>query len=125
MMQNGRDCVKSKLKQTYALRIFWSVFQDDAYSGRIRIFHFSGHADGYQLLLESIKGDQSLAHGEGLVSFLKRRKELQLIFLNGCSTRQMARELVEEGVPAVIGTNQSVSDEVASTLVCAILLWIE
>ncbi|GAB4115710.1 MAG: hypothetical protein OHK0057_26780 [Thermoflexibacter sp.] len=30
------------------------VFQDSRYRYRIAIFHFGGHADGYQLLLESL-----------------------------------------------------------------------
>ena len=113
-MQNG--LCEVVIKTDVRVNDILDTFQDQTYSGRIRIFHFSGHADGYQLLLESIRGDQSMAHGEGLVSYLKRRKELQLIFLNGCSTRQMAQELVEQGVPAVIGTSESIADEMAATL---------
>lgn len=32
------------------------VFQDSVYRNRIAIFHYSGHADSYQLLLESMEG---------------------------------------------------------------------
>ncbi len=105
------------------------TFQE--YGNRIAIFHYGGHADGYQLLLETLStlpvvaphngiavsgGGNSVAHGEGLVSFLAKQKGLQLIFFNGCSTEQQAQELVGAGIPAVIGTNNAIDDEVATDL---------
>lgn len=92
------------------------TFQRTRYRDRIAIFHYGGHADGYQLLLESLEGGNSIAHGLGLVSFLSKQPALRLIFLNGCSTQQQAEELVKAGVPAVIGTSQSIADEVATQL---------
>jgi WD40 repeat protein len=44
------------------------VFQE--YQDRIAIFHYGGHADSYELLLESLTGEHAMAHSEGLVSFL-------------------------------------------------------
>jgi hypothetical protein len=32
------------------------VFQDNRYKDRIAVFHYGGHADGYQLLLEQLDG---------------------------------------------------------------------
>jgi hypothetical protein len=93
-----------------------NVFQDAAYKNRITIFHYGGHANSYQLLLESLSGEHSPAHGEGLASFLARREGLKLIFLNGCSTQQHAIELKQAGIPAVVGTSQSINDEVATNL---------
>lgn len=92
------------------------IFQDSRYKDRIAIFHFGGHADGYQLLLESAQGGAAVAHGEGLVSFLARRNSLQLVFLNGCATEQQAKELVDLGIPAVISTSSSINDEIATNL---------
>ncbi|TAH19901.1 MAG: hypothetical protein EAZ08_07510 [Cytophagales bacterium] len=92
------------------------TFQDNRYKDRIAIFHYGGHADGYQLLLEQLDGSHSVAHGAGLVSFLARQKGLKLIFFNGCSTQQQALELVQGGVPIVIGTSQAISDDIATTL---------
>ena len=60
-----------------------NTFQKPRYRDRIAIFHYGGHADGYQLLLESLEGSNVVAHGEGLVSFFARQKGLKLIFLNG------------------------------------------
>lgn len=93
-----------------------STFQKARYQGRIALFHFAGHADGYQLLLETAEGQNAVAHGQGLVSFLGGQDSLQLVFLNGCSTQQQSRELVEAGVPAVIGTSQAIADQVATDL---------
>jgi hypothetical protein len=93
-----------------------NTFQKARYKDRIAIFHYGGHADGYQLLLETLEGSNQVAHGEGLVSFLARQQSLQLIFLNGCSTQQQSIELTEAGVPAVIGTSHSIADHIATQL---------
>jgi hypothetical protein len=93
-----------------------NVFQDRKYRDRISIFHYGGHANGYQLLLESAEGENVAAKSEGLVPFFARQKGLKMIFLNGCSSQQQALDLVEAGVPAVIGTSQSINDDVATTL---------
>ncbi|MFK7921631.1 MAG: CHAT domain-containing protein [Bacteroidia bacterium] len=93
-----------------------NTFQKARYKDRIAIFHYAGHADGYQLLLETLEGSNQIAKGEGLVSFFARQKGLKLIFLNGCSTQQQSIELTAAGVPAVIGTSHSVADNVATQL---------
>ncbi|MGD2086401.1 MAG: hypothetical protein PVH61_09490 [Candidatus Aminicenantes bacterium] len=92
------------------------VFQDDTYKNRIAIFHYGGHASGYQLLLESLSGGHGPAHREGLAAFLARQEGLKFVFLNGCSTQQHALELTQAGIPAVVGTSQSINDEVATNL---------
>jgi WD40 repeat protein len=92
------------------------VFQDDAYKNRIAVFHYGGHANGYQLLLESLAGGHAPAHREGLAAFLARQEGLKFVFLNGCSTQQHALELKQAGIPAVVGTSQSIDDEVATNL---------
>ncbi len=90
------------------------IFQQ--YRDRVAVFHYGGHADGYQLLLENLDGSHAVAKGEGLVSFLARQKGLKLIFFNGCSTQQQSLELLEAGLPAVVGTSNSINDEVATAL---------
>lgn len=92
------------------------VFQKKRYKDRIAVFHYGGHADGYQLLLESETGKHQIAHGKGLVSFLGNQTSLKLVFLNGCSTEQQAEELSDVGVPMVIGTASSIADEIAAQL---------
>lgn len=93
-----------------------NIFQDSRYKDRIAVFHFGGHADGYQLLLEDIEGKPAVAGGAGLVSFLARRSSLQMVFLNGCATQQQAEELIKEGIPTVISTSSAIQDEIATQL---------
>jgi len=90
------------------------VFQE--YQDRIAIFHYGGHADSYELLLESLTGEHAMAHSEGLVSFLAKQKGLQLVFLNGCCSQQQALDLIEAGLPSVVGTSQKIDDEIATNL---------
>lgn len=90
------------------------VFQ--RYQDRIAVFHYGGHASDYLLLLETADGERSLAHSEGLVSFLAQQKGLKFVFINGCSSRQQAEDLVAAGVPAVVGTAQPIDDAVATDL---------
>jgi WD40 repeat protein len=96
-------------------RIF-DVFQNKNYQDRIAIFHYGGHADSYELLLESSTGAHAVAQSEGLVSFLSKQRGLQLVFLNGCCTQQQAQDLVQAGVPAVVGTLRTIDDAVATEL---------
>jgi len=92
------------------------VFQDERYRDRIAVFHYGGHANGYQLLLESAEGGVDEASSEGLVPLLARQKGLKLVFLNGCSSQQQAMDLSEAGAPIVIGTSQAISDDIATKL---------
>lgn len=96
-----------------------AAFQRPRYRDRIAVFHYGGHADSYELLLEEAAGATRAAYGEGLVPFLAGQKGLKLIFLNGCLSAQQAQDLVRQGIPAVIGTVQSVSDQIATELAVA------
>ncbi len=99
-----------------AIEDILKVFQDKKYNSRIAVFHFAGHADEYRLLMESFTGQHAPAYRQGLVDFFSRQKNLRLIFLNACSTQQHALELIKAGIPAVIGTSQSIADHVAAQL---------
>lgn len=92
------------------------TFQDTRYKDRIAIFHYGGHADGYQLMLEQLDGSHGVAHGAGLVTFFAKQKGLKLVFFNGCSTQQQTLEMVEAGIPAVIGTSSAIGDDIATNL---------
>ncbi|MFZ2899308.1 MAG: CHAT domain-containing protein [Saprospiraceae bacterium] len=102
------------VRQNATIQDIFDVFQ--RYGDRIAIFHYGGHADGYQLLLQGKDGQGKVAHGGGLVSLLGRRKNLKLVFLNGCATQKLARDLASRGVHAVIGTSVSISDTTALQL---------
>lgn len=90
------------------------VFQQRDYRHRIAIFHYGGHANGFQLLLESPEGKTQLAHAGGLAAFLGQQHGLQLVFLNGCSTQQQVQGLLQANVPSVIATSQAIVDAVAT-----------
>jgi hypothetical protein len=91
-----------------------SVFQN--YPNRIAIFHYGGHADDNLLQLETETGSLSNASSKGLVPFLAEQKGLQLIFINGCSSKQQAEALKTAGNSAVVGTARPIDDAVATDL---------
>jgi len=96
----------------------FKVFQDPKYRNRIAIFHYGGHANGYELLLESAEGKSEAANAGGLALFLAQQQRLQLAFLNGCSTEQQTQGLLDANISTVITTSCAVNDEVATEFAC-------
>jgi len=90
------------------------VFQDPEYRDRVAVFHFGGHAGDAELLLESAGGEATVAHAGGLARFLGEQRGLELVFLNGCSSRGQVQGLLDAGVPAVVATSQAIDDAVAT-----------
>src|SRR5262245_42291721 len=91
-----------------------NVFSDGRYRDRVAVFHFGGHAGSAELLLESPAGGAVTAHAEGLARFLGLQRGLELVFLNGCSSRDQGGSLLGAGVAAVIATSQAIDDAVAT-----------
>lgn len=89
------------------------VFQDPEYRDRIALFHYGGHANGYQLLLESASGSPHAADAGGLAAFFGQQRALELVFLNGCSTQQQVQGLLNANVSVVIATSRAIEDQVA------------
>ncbi|AEE52236.1 NACHT domain-containing protein [Haliscomenobacter hydrossis] len=71
------------------------------------IFHFGGHANPECLLFKDMSGK-----GKALARLLKS-PQLKLVFLNGCKTQTQAIDYIRAGIPAVIVTTRSISDEQA------------
>ena len=92
----------------------FKVFQDPRYRNRVAIFHYGGHANGYQLLLESAAGQVALADAGGFAAFLSQQQGLQLVFLNGCSTQLQTQDLLDANITAVISTSRAIEDKVAT-----------
>ena len=90
----------------------FDVFQDQR--GRIAIFHFGGHANSYQLLLETANGAPAVVDAGGLAAFLAQQRGLRLVFLNGCATQAQVQALHAAGIPIVIATNQAIDDATAT-----------
>lgn len=80
------------------------------HEGEVVGFHYAGHANGYQLMLEEA------ADGAALAVFLGKQRNLRFVFLNGCSTRGHVEELHNNGVSAVIATSLSIEDKIARDL---------
>lgn len=102
------------VRQNATLEDILAVFQHSAYRNRIALFHYAGHANGFQLLLESAAGKTAAAAADGLAAFLAQQRALELIFLNGCSTQPQVQELLDAGIATVIATSQAIDDAVAT-----------
>ena len=75
----------------------------------ISVFHFGGHAGHNRLELEHF-GSVEPIFEEGLTNYLADLDNLQLVFLNGCSTKTLGQELVDKGIPYVIATSIAIKD---------------
>ena len=77
---------------------------------RLQLFQFSGHAGAEQLLLEDGSG-----RSQGVAALLGQCPNLQVVILNGCSTRGLVDVLQEQGIPLIIATSAPVEDRSAAT----------
>ncbi len=75
----------------------------------LALFLFSGHADRDRLFMAD-----AAAHADGLARLLGQCPNLQLVFLNGCSTEGQVAELLAQGVKVVVATDAPVNDRKAS-----------
>jgi len=102
------------MQQNVTIDTVLDTFQDARYRDRIAIFHYGGHAESYELLLETAEGKSAAADAGGMAAFLGRQRGLQLVFLNGCSTQPQVQGLLDAGIGAVIATAQAIDDTVAT-----------
>lgn len=110
-------CEVKRCPPNASLEDIINLFQ--RYHNRIAVFHYGGHANGFQLLLNSAtKTEMKSAHSAGFIPFLKSQEGLKLVFFNGCSTKIQAEELSTDSPISTISTSRSVNDEVARK--CAI-----
>ena len=87
----------------------------EKYGTHLVCFHFSGHANNYQLLLDSYgKKYPEYAHADGLGEFLGlNAPKLKLVFLNGCCTQKQVVHYQKHGIPLAIATSQNIEDRLA------------
>ena len=84
--------------------------------GRIVAFHYGGHAGDFNLFLETPGGGNEATSGKSLAELLGRHQTLEIVFLNGCCTRQQTQALLDAGVNAVISTDTTINDFLARKL---------
>lgn len=75
------------------------------FNDRVVIFHYGGHAESDQIILTD-----GGAHAGGVAQALALQDILKLVFLNGCSTYEQVKELLAQGVDAVIATSVPIGD---------------
>jgi len=75
---------------------------------KINILHYSGHANSLGINLKD-----TTYFIEQLSLLLSGSNNLELVFLNGCSTKEMVDTLLEKGVKAVIATSEEIADNQA------------
>jgi len=93
------------------------VAEFQKYQDRIVVFHYGGHADGQQLLLQARGSTNQVAHAGGLIAFLAQYKaSLKLVFVNACLTQEIASDLQAAGIAAAIGTFAPINDNLAAQL---------
>ncbi|TAE57687.1 MAG: CHAT domain-containing protein [Bacteroidetes bacterium] len=83
------------------------------FPGRIRIFHFAGHANPDALLLEPDAEGFDKSYAAGLAAYIGSQNSVSLVFLNGCSTRAQVDLFIAAGIQAVIATTRPIRDDVA------------
>ncbi len=76
---------------------------------KMTIFHFSGHYGS-----DALKFSDDIFNAKGLIEILNKAPKLKMVFVNGCSTKEIVEGLTN--VPVVIGTTTSVYDHFAKTL---------
>ncbi|MDX1905978.1 MAG: CHAT domain-containing protein [Bacteroidia bacterium] len=81
--------------------------------GRIRIFHFAGHANGRSILLEPDASGNTSGLAQGLAAYIGQQQSVSLVFLNGCATRDQIKLFMDSGIPAVIATTRPIQDDIA------------
>jgi len=93
----------------------FAVLREDAGMGRIRVFHFAGHASAVALMLADPAGGPALGHAQGLAEYLGQQRSIELVVLNGCSTRAQIEGLRRAGVGAVVATTRAIKDDVGAS----------
>ena len=78
------------------------------YKDQVVIFHYGGHAESHEILLEG-----SNAQASGIAKLLAEQRHIKLVFLNGCSTQAQVALLMELGIPCVLATSSPIDDHKA------------
>lgn len=101
--QHDKQAIEVYREESATVDTIAKAFQ--RFSKRIVLFHYAGHADGQRLHLEDQGGDAA-----GIADQLALLPNLQLVFLNGCSTYAQVERLLSLGIKAVIATAVPISD---------------
>jgi WD40 repeat protein len=123
-LKDEADAIEESLKATgvcevrtvpaATLQDIMTALNDPAIRERIVIAHFAGHANGQGIHLHAPdEGQGELAHMRALARILTTQPRLQLLFINGCTSREQVLELTQAGIPLVVATNRGIDDRIA------------
>ena len=115
-LEPAADLIELVERKDATLDDILKVFSDPDYNERIVLFHFAGHASGFELMFESENREASHIHASSFAEMLSQLRELKLVFLNGCSTANQTDKLLSLGIPLVISTATEIDDDVATEL---------
>lgn len=76
---------------------------------KVALFHYSGHAGR-----DGLHTEEEMSHAGGIAHLLGQCPNLNLAFLNGCSTQGQLKALTDQGIPAVMATSAPVGDKKAT-----------
>jgi len=79
--------------------------------GKHDILHISGHGNKGFLLLENEEGNSDIISAKIFSDILKDKKSLRMVVLSACDSSEIAKELINIGIPAVIAMGFSILDE--------------
>ena len=82
------------------------------FGDNISIFHYADHVSSEVLNLHN--NELQSGYQKGLINVLSALKNLNLVFLNGVSSKRIVQMLLESGVKAVIATSRLAQDNIAS-----------
>lgn len=110
-LESNQQLKKHLWRDDLDVKAYFALLRE--WANQISVFHFGGHANSTELgLYDHTVFFGSLA--EELV--VRNQKSLQLVFLNGCSTKAHVQTLFNLGVKAVIATSATVQDNLAAEL---------
>ncbi|MEZ4883583.1 MAG: CHAT domain-containing protein [Chitinophagales bacterium] len=122
-----KEVCEDTVNAAYEISIIYSAtidkivkaFRRPANRGRIVAFHYGGHAGSGEIMLETFEGLQQSTDAKALADYLALQENLQLVFLNGCSTKGQVEGLLNAGITKVIATDRSIEDQLATDFAVA------
>lgn len=121
-LEGIREIFEDTLNLPYEVKVIYSAtidkivkaFRRPNNRGRIVAFHYGGHAGSGEIMLETSEGLKQITKAKALADYLALQENLQLVFLNGCSTKGQVEGLLNAGISKIIATDRSVDDQIAT-----------
>jgi hypothetical protein len=79
----------------------------------VEVIHFGGHSNPDGIHMETSQGASKQLLSGPIAEFIAQQQKLKFVFLNSCYSQHLAMQLVEHGVPCVVGTTSAVDDGIA------------